>query len=81
MSAVIIRLISEYDEWNWIEESISKKHIKLYDYKHFKNIEEIGAGSFGKVYRAKWKHQYFALKSLLNTEKGAIKELVNEVTI
>jgi serine/threonine protein kinase len=75
--------MSEMDEWSkWIEEAISKKHIKHYEYKHFKNIREIGTGGFGKVYRAKWKNtiQYFALKSLLNIEEGVVKELVREVT-
>ncbi|POG60878.1 kinase-like domain-containing protein [Rhizophagus irregularis DAOM 181602=DAOM 197198] len=44
------------NEWiDWIEEAITKKHIKYYDYKHFNNIQEIGSGSFGKVYRANWK--------------------------
>ncbi|GET58533.1 kinase-like domain-containing protein [Rhizophagus irregularis DAOM 181602=DAOM 197198] len=44
------------NEWiDWIEEAIAKKHIKYYDYKHFNNIQEIGFGNFGKVYRANWK--------------------------
>ncbi|CAB4479845.1 unnamed protein product [Rhizophagus irregularis] len=33
---------------NWIEESISKNHIKYYEYKYFNNIQEIGTGCFGK---------------------------------
>ncbi|PKK73445.1 kinase-like protein [Rhizophagus irregularis] len=33
---------------NWIEESISKRLIKFYDYEFFTNIEEIGTGGFGK---------------------------------
>ena len=74
--------MSEMNEWiNLIEEAISKKHIKHYKYKEFKNIQEIGTGGFGKVYRANWKnsHQYFALKSLLNINDVVIKELVHEV--
>ena len=68
---------------NWIEEAVSKKHIKYYEYKNFSNIQEIGTSDFGKVYRANWKnsHQYFALKSLLNINDVAIKELVHEVII
>jgi serine/threonine protein kinase len=76
--------MSEMNQWfKWIQEAVSKKHIKHYEYKHFKNIQAIGTGGFGKVYRAKWKnsYQYFALKSLLNIEEDAIKELVHEVTI
>ncbi|GBC27655.2 kinase-like domain-containing protein [Rhizophagus irregularis DAOM 181602=DAOM 197198] len=38
------------DEWiNWIEEAISKKHIKYYEFEDFKNIQEIGYGAFGKL--------------------------------
>ena len=41
------------NEWiNWIEEAITKKHIKYYEYSHFINIQEIGSGAFGKVFRA-----------------------------
>ncbi|CAB4395965.1 unnamed protein product [Rhizophagus irregularis] len=76
--------MSETNEWSkWIEEAISKKHIKHYEYNHFKNIQEIGIGGFGKVYRAKWKKspKYFALKSLLNIDEDAINELVNEIEL
>jgi hypothetical protein len=72
---------TEINEWiKWIEESIAKKQIKYYDYKHFNNIQEIGRGSFGKVYRANWKksHSYLALKSFINFNISA-KEVVNEV--
>ena len=45
--------MSEVNEWiNWIEEAISKNHIKHYEYKEFKNIQEIGTSGFGKFYRA-----------------------------
>jgi serine/threonine protein kinase len=66
---------------NWIEKSISEKSIKYFDYKNFNNIEEIGKGGFGKVYRANWKYtnQYFALKSFFNPDEVAIKELAHEV--
>ena len=70
------------NEWNkWIEEAISKKHIKHYDYRYFNNIQEIGMGGFGKVYRANWKdsEQYLALKSFLNFDNITVKELVHEV--
>ena len=65
---------------NWVEEAISKKHIKYYDYKHFSNIQEIGVSE--KVYRANWKNskQYLALKSFLNFDEVTVKELVHEVT-
>jgi hypothetical protein len=71
------------NEWiNWIEESIAKKQIKYYDYKNFNNIQEIGSGSFGKVYRANWKnsHSCLALKSFFNFNI-MVKKVVNEVII
>ncbi|EXX57725.1 hypothetical protein RirG_204460 [Rhizophagus irregularis DAOM 197198w] len=30
--------------FKWIDEAIAKKHIKHYEYKYFKNIQEIGIG-------------------------------------
>ncbi len=70
------------NEWiNWIEEAITKKHIKYYEYDHFSNIQEIGSGAFGKVFRANWKNseQYLALKSFFNLNNTTVKEIVCEV--
>src|SRR5581483_12238467 len=66
---------------NWIEAAISSGRIKYYDYNYFSNIQEIGSGNFGKVYRANWKNsdQYFALKYFFNLDKATIKELSHEV--
>uniref|UniRef100_U9U9R8 Protein kinase domain-containing protein n=2 Tax=Rhizophagus irregularis TaxID=588596 RepID=U9U9R8_RHIID len=72
------------NEWiDWIEEAIAKKHIKYYDYKHFNNIQEIGSGGFGKVYRANWKsfHNHLALKSFFNINNATVKEIVNEINL
>src|SRR6266542_1129285 len=72
------------NEWiNWIEEAITKKHIKYYEYDRFINIQEIGTGGFGKVFRAKWKNieQYLALKSFFNFNGATVKEVVREVII
>ncbi|CAB5216210.1 unnamed protein product [Rhizophagus irregularis] len=42
--------MSETNEWaNWIEEAISKKHIRYYEYEYFSNIQEIGVGGFELV--------------------------------
>jgi len=79
-----LKVTGNSNEWiNWIEESIAKKIIKHYDYKHFNNIQEIGIGGFGKVYRAKWKssHNYLALKSFFDFNSITVKEIVNEVII
>ena len=70
------------NEWiNWIEEAISKKHIKYYEYEHFHNFKEVGAGNFGKVYRVNWKnsHIHLALKSFFNFNNVIAKEVVHEV--
>ena len=70
------------NEWiNWIEEAISKNHIKYYEYEYFHNFKEVGAGSFGKVYRVNWKnsHKYLALKSFFNFNNTMAKEIVHEV--
>ena len=66
---------------DWIKEAISKKQIKYYDYKYFKNIQEICIDGFEKVYRANWKNseRYFALKPFLNVDEITVKELVREV--
>ncbi|CAB4400552.1 unnamed protein product [Rhizophagus irregularis] len=76
-------VIDNSNEWiNWIEESIAKEKIKYYDYNNFNSIQEIGFGSFGKVYRANWKssHSYLALKSLYNFNVMA-KEIVKELKL
>ena len=70
------------NEWiNWLEEAISKKYLKYYEYKNFSNVQEIGSGGFGKVFRANWKNfeNYFALKSFFNLDNVTAKEIVREV--
>lgn len=67
---------------NYIEEAITKKYIKYYEYKNFHNIEKIRNSTFGEIYCANLKNseQYFALKSF-NLDKFTIKEIVNEVFV
>ncbi|RGB39534.1 kinase-like domain-containing protein [Rhizophagus diaphanus] len=62
----------------WVEEAVSKKHIKYYEYKDFRNIKKIGNDNFGKVYSANWENseQYFALKSLSNFGNNNIKDIL-----
>src|SRR2546423_13852709 len=64
---------------NWLEKSISDEHIKHYEYSDFKDIHEIGRGSFGSVFHATWKNtNTFALKSF-NNDQQTLKEIVREV--
>jgi serine/threonine protein kinase len=64
----------------WIDEAISKEHIKHYEYKNFNNIQEIGSGGYGIVYRADWKNskKCFALKSF-ELNGATANEVVREV--
>jgi hypothetical protein len=67
---------------NWIEEAILKKHIKYYDYKNcLSNVQIIGKGHFGEVFRVNYKdsEQYLALKSFFNFDIATVKEIVHEV--
>ncbi|POG75265.1 kinase-like domain-containing protein [Rhizophagus irregularis DAOM 181602=DAOM 197198] len=72
------------NEWvNWIEEVVDKEYFKFYEYKQFNNIQYIGTGGFGKVYRANYKNsgKLFALKSFLNLNNITVKEIVRELKI
>ncbi|CAB5348341.1 unnamed protein product [Rhizophagus irregularis] len=71
------------NEWiNWIEEAIVKEHLKYYEYNQFNDIQQIGSGGFGKVYRAKWKNfEHLALKSFINPESNTVKEIVREIKL
>ncbi|GBB84172.1 hypothetical protein RclHR1_01080028 [Rhizophagus clarus] len=69
---------------HWFDDAISKKLIKYYDYRYFNNIELIGNGGFGRVFRANWKNseQYLALKSIFNFKNATfVKEIVRELEL
>ncbi|RGB28124.1 kinase-like domain-containing protein [Rhizophagus diaphanus] len=76
---------TEYtNEWvNWIEEAVDKEYFKYYEYNQFNNIQPIGTGGFGKVYRANWKNseKQFALKSFFSLDNITVKEIVRELKI
>ena len=65
----------------WIEEAIGKGYFRYYEQEYFNEIQKIGTGGFGKVYRANWKNsrQYLALKSFFNLDDITAKEIVHEV--
>ena len=65
---------------DWLERSVADEHIICYEYLDFKNIQKIGNGAFGSVYRATWKNHFFALKSL-NDNTQSFEEVVKEVQI
>ena len=44
------------NEWiSWIESAIAKEYFKYYEYRNFSNIQEIGFGKLGTVFRANCK--------------------------
>ncbi|CAB4379848.1 unnamed protein product [Rhizophagus irregularis] len=79
-----IQAVKNSNEWiGLIEDAISKKNLECYDYKHFHNIQKIGNGAFGKIYRAEKKNsdQYFALKSFFNLDNDTVKEIIHELEL
>ncbi|GBB88072.1 hypothetical protein RclHR1_01460022 [Rhizophagus clarus] len=80
-----LKVIENSNKWiNWIEDSISKDYLEYFEYNHFSNIQEIGFGSFGKVYRANWKdhhHKHFVLKSFPTVNNTTIKEIIEELKL
>ena len=72
------KVTNNSNEWiNWIEEAIKNNYFKYYEYNHFSNIQVVGSGGFGKVYRANWKNSrnYMALKSFINFNNTRLKKL------
>ena len=70
------------NEWvNWLEVAIAEDYFKHYEYKYFYNVQKIGSGGFGVVYRANWKNsdQYLALKSFSKLDNITVEEIVKEV--
>ena len=65
---------------DWLNNPIVEQNIKYYEYSDFKNIQQIGKGSFGNVDRVNWKNLNccFALKSFNNNEL-TLKKVIKEV--
>ncbi|CAB4379660.1 unnamed protein product [Rhizophagus irregularis] len=77
-------LISNSNGLNkWIEEAISKNFFKYYEFEQFYNIQEIGSGGFGKVYRANWKNSLkrYAIKTFFNINDATVKAIVREIQL
>jgi hypothetical protein len=77
-------LINNFDDLNrWIEDAISKKLVKYYEFEQFNNIQEIGYGNFGKVCCANWKNssKRHAIKSFFNIDSATAKAIIREVIV
>ncbi|EXX54171.1 uncharacterized protein OCT59_027379 [Rhizophagus irregularis] len=77
-------LVNNSNDLNkWIEEAISKKLIKYYEFDLFYDIQEIGFGGFGKVSRANWKnsHKRYAIKSFFNINDATVKAIIREIQL
>ncbi|CAB4376453.1 unnamed protein product [Rhizophagus irregularis] len=75
--------IADTNEWaQLIEDAITKNYINYHDYNEFQNLQHIGSGVFGKVYRATWESQetVVALKSF-EFNNHVTKEIFNEVQL
>ncbi|PKK65559.1 hypothetical protein RhiirC2_785979 [Rhizophagus irregularis] len=71
------------NEWiSWIESAIAKEYFKYYEYRNFSNIQEIGSGNLGKVFRANCTDfkEYIVLKSFYNLNNVITKEIVREIS-
>ncbi|GBB86612.1 hypothetical protein RclHR1_00130053 [Rhizophagus clarus] len=72
------------NEWiSWIESAIAKEYFKYYEYNNFSDIQEIGSGKLGKIYRANCKdlNEYVVLKSFYNLNNVITKEIVRELKL
>ncbi len=70
---------NKIDKVQWFKDGIANEYINYHDYNEFQNIERIGIGGFGEVYRADWEslNIVVALKSL----KDGSNFMTNEVGI
>ena len=65
------------DDIDWLKNS---DNINYYEYFDFNDIQEIGRGSFGCVFRATWKNtNFYALKSFDKNDIQTLKGIVKEV--
>ena len=73
---------------NWLEKAIEEGHINFHAYDKFSDVEAVGKGAFGEVYKASWNNRgmVVALKSLLGTftegvDSNIFNEFINEVFV
>ncbi|PKY56191.1 kinase-like protein [Rhizophagus irregularis] len=67
---------------DWFDKSIAEEYITLYEFSDFNNLQPIGRGSFGSVFRANWKNTdtIFAIKKF-NNNNSTPNQVVNEVKL
>ncbi|PKY16549.1 hypothetical protein RhiirB3_428983 [Rhizophagus irregularis] len=63
-----------------LEQYIKKHDLKYYKYDEFNNIEEIGGGLVGKVYKANWK-QNGKMFSINVINLNNVKEIIYELSL
>ncbi|CAB4373851.1 unnamed protein product [Rhizophagus irregularis] len=74
---------TDTNKWiKWIENGIVDEYINYHNYNEFKNVQRIGFGAFGNVYRATWESSdtVVALKSF-EIDNCIMKEVVNEIKL
>jgi hypothetical protein len=79
-----VELTNNSNDWNkWVEEAISRKFIKYYEFERFCNLQKIGFGGFGEVYRANLmnSHKCYAIKIFFNIDNATAKAIAREVMI
>ena len=59
----------------------TKNKIKFYEYQSFCNIQKIGSGNFGGVFRANRSNSQQCVALKLFNPGTNIKEIINEVTL
>ncbi len=70
-------------KWLWLQEAIDNEHINYQKYSTFENIEKIGHGAMGKVYKATSScfQKTVALKKFKDSSDFTINEIINEVIL
>jgi serine/threonine protein kinase len=71
------------DNKDWLEAQIEANSIKSFNHAEFSNIEKVGEGGYGNVYKAYWKSRRMtvALKALKTISDETTREFIREVNL